>query len=288
MLVGIGLVIMECGTTNLIILENYNFNSYKQIVLFFLFFWGLAIKIPMFPFHLWLPEAHVEAPTEGSILLAGLLLKLGSYGFLKIIINLFPVACVYYIPLISALCVVSIVVSSCNAVIQTDFKRLIAYTSVSHMNFAVLGLFSFNIFGLVGSVLLMFAHGIVSSGLFAIVGMLYERYFSRQLDYYSGLISGMPLIGSFFFIILLGNFGFPLTFNFVGELLILVGITHFNLYVLFLLFPGLLLSVVYSILLYNKLMFGNLKVFIKIIKDASLFEFNCLFSISFFLIFFWH
>jgi len=240
----------------------------------------------MFPFHLWLPEAHVEAPTEGSILLAGLLLKLGSYGFIKIIINLFPVACIYYTPLISAMAIVSIIVSSCNAVVQADFKRLIAYTSISHMNFIVLGIFSFNIFGLVGSVLLMFAHGLVSSGLFAVVGMLYERYFSRQLDYFSGLISGMPLIGSFFFIILLGNFGFPLTFNFIGELLILVGIAHFNLYVFFLLFFGLVLSVVYSILLYNKLMFGNLKTFIKTIKDASLFEFNCLFSISFFLVFF--
>jgi len=228
----------------------------------------------------------VEATTEASILLAGILLKLGGYGFIKINISLFPAACIYYMPLICALSVFSIIIASTNAIVQSDFKRLIAYTSISHMNFVVLGLFSHNIYGLIGGVILMYAHGIVSSGLFAAVGMLYERYASRQMEYYSGLIVGMPLLGTLFFFLLLGNFGFPLTFNFIGEFLILVGLAHFNLYILFFSSIGLFLSVIYSILLYNKLMFGNVKYFIREIKDVTLFEFNALFSLSFFSIFF--
>jgi len=187
----------------------------------------------MFPFHLWLPEAHVEAPTQGSILLAGLLLKLGGYGFIKISLNLFPVAIIYYLPLISTMCICSIILASLNAIVQVDFKKLIAYTSISHMNFVVLGIFSHNIFGLVGALLLMYAHGLVSSGLFAIVGMLYDRYASRQIEYFGGLVAGMPLFSTVFFLITLGNFGFPITFNFVGELLILIGLAHFNLHILF-------------------------------------------------------
>lgn len=285
-ILGICLIILDAGSSNFMVLEQLKFSEPKQIILFFLFFWGFAIKIPMFPFYLWLPEAHVEAPTEGSVLLAGLLLKLGGYGFIKIILNFFPLACIYYIPVICSFCVFSILIPSLNAIIQPDFKKLIAYTSVSHMNFVVLGIFSHSIFGLAGSLLLMYAHGLVSSGLFIVVGLIYERYFSRQLEYYSGLIAGMPLLGTLFFFILLGNFGFPLTFNFVGELLILVGLAHFNLLILFLSGIGLFQSVIYSILLYNKLMFGNIKIFIKKIKDATLFEFNSLFSLAFMSIFF--
>jgi len=153
----------------------------------------------MFPFHLWLPEAHVEAPTEGSILLAGLLLKLGGYGFIKISVSYFPVACIYYTPLVFGMCITSIILASFEAIVQHDFKRLIAYSSVSHMNFVVLGIFSQTIYGLICAVVLMLAHGLVSSGLFAVVGMIYERYSSRQIEYFGGLIIGMPLLGTFFF-----------------------------------------------------------------------------------------
>jgi len=280
MIIGICLIVFECGTTNMLILQLHKFNGHKQIMLFFFFFWGFAIKIPMFPFHLWLPEAHVEAPTEGSILLAGLLLKLGGYGFIKILISYFPVACIYYSPLVYGMCIASIILTSFEALVQNDFKRLIAYTSVSHMNFAVLGIFSQTIQGLVCAVILMLAHGLVSSGLFAVVGMIYERYSSRQIEYYGGLIIGMPLLGTFFFIMTLGNFGFPLTLNFVGELLILASLAHTNLFVLFASAIGLFLSVAYSIILYNKLMFGNVKPFIRKIKDVTLFEFNSLLSLT--------
>jgi len=264
---------------NLLMISLSNFANYWFILIF-------IVKLPIWGLHYWLPLAHVEAPTEGSILLAGLLLKLGGYGFIKILISWFPVGCVYFVPLISAMAIFSIILSSFNAIVQSDFKRLIAYTSISHMNFVVLGIFSHSIYGLVGGTVLMYAHGLVSSGLFAVVGMLYERYFSRQIEYYSGLIVGMPILGSLFFIILLGNFGFPLTLNFIGEFLILVGLAHFNLYLLFLSSIGLFLSVVYSILLYNKLMFGNLKPFIRQIKDVTLFEFTCLISLSWYIIFF--
>jgi NADH:ubiquinone oxidoreductase subunit 4 (subunit M) len=181
---------------------------------------------------------------------------------------------------------ISVIISSGNAIIQTDFKRLIAYTSIAHMNFVVLGLFSQNIFGIMGGTLLMLAHGLTSSGLFASVGIIYNRYFSRQLEYYSGLIIGMPLFATLFFFILIGNFGFPLTFNFVGELLILIGLAHFNFYILFLSSLGLFLSVAYSIILYDKVMFGNAKSFVVIIKDVNILEFNSLFSIAIFSIFF--
>jgi len=181
---------------------------------------------------------------------------------------------------------ISVIISSGSAIIQTDFKRLIAYTSIAHMNFVVLGLFSQNIFGIMGGTLLMLAHGLTSSGLFASVGIIYNRYFSRQLEYYSGLIIGMPLFATLFFFILIGNFGFPLTFNFVGELLILIGLAHFNFYILFLSSFGLFLSVAYSIILYDKVMFGNAKSFVVIIKDVNILEFNFLFSIAIFSIFF--
>jgi len=286
MILGICLIIMECGTTNLLLLESHQFNSSKQLVLFFLFFWGFAIKIPMFPFHLWLVEAHVESPTVGSVLLAGLLLKLGGYGFIKILVKMFPVACVYYLPGISALCIGGIILGSCNAIVQSDVKRMIAYISIAHMNFIVLGIFSGNIFGLVGSVVLMFGHGLVASGLFAVVGILYERYQSRQIEYFGGLILAMPIFGTLFFLIILGNFGFPLTFNFVGELLILVGLAHSNLWMLFASSFGLVMSVAYSIMMYSKIMFGNIPKFIRIIKDVSLYEFYALFSLALFCIIF--
>ena len=181
MIIGICLIIMECGTTNLLILSTHKFNGWKQIILFFFFFWSFAIKIPMFPLHLWLPEAHVEGSTEASILLSGLLLKLGGYGILRIIINLFPVACIYCFPLVASMSIFSIIISSSNAIVQVDFKRLVAYSSISHMNFVVLGLFSHNTFGLVGAILLMYAHSLVSSGLFAALGIIYDRYGSRQI-----------------------------------------------------------------------------------------------------------
>jgi NADH-quinone oxidoreductase subunit M len=222
----------------------------------------------------------VEAPTEGSVLLAGLLLKLGGYGFIKILLNLFIDGSYYFKPFIYFLCAISIIISSFNAIVQTDFKKLIAYTSISHMNFIVMGIFSCNIYGLCGSIFLMLGHGIISSGLFSCVGIIYDRYHTRQIEYFSGLVFGMPIFSTLFFIILIGNFGFPLTCNFVGEFVILVSLVvkrSFLFY--FIAGVGIFLSVIYSINLYNKLIFGNVKNFIYEIKDLTLLEYNALLSL---------
>jgi len=228
MLTAISLIFLECHTTNLLILEVYSFSPIKQIILFICFFFGFAVKIPIFPLYLWLPEAHVEAPTEGSVLLAGILLKLGGYGFFKFLINFLPVGCTYFLPLINVLALSSIILASFIAVIQVDFKKLIAYTSISHMNFVTCGMLSLNFYGIIGSILMMYGHGLISGGLFLCVGLIYDRYHTRLLEYYGGLIVGMPILGSLFFILTISNFGFPFTLNFVSEFLILISITYTN------------------------------------------------------------
>jgi len=288
MLVGILSIYIECGTVNLLILQTYSFSYFKQLFLWLLFFIGFAIKIPMFPFHIWLPEAHVEAPTEGSVLLAGLLLKLGGYGFIRVLLNLFPFACVYFLPVVFTFASIGVWYSSLIAVRQVDLKKLVAYTSIAHMNYLVLGIFSTSIYGLVGSVLLMLAHGFVSSGLFSCIGLLYDRYQTRQLDYYGGLYLGMPIFSVYFFIFSISNFGFPLTLNFVGELLILLGLVKLNFFIIFFSTVGLFVSIIYSMWSYSRTMFGNLKPFIICgLKDLSLSEFHSLFLLAFSTLFFW-
>jgi len=229
----------------------------------------------------------VEAPTEGSVLLAGILLKIGGYGFIRILLNLFPFACIYFLPVIFTLTSVSMWYSSLIAIRQTDLKKLVAYTSVSHMNYLVLGIFSTSIYGLVGSVLLMIGHGLVSSGLFICIGLLYDRYKTRQVEYFGGLLMGMPLFATFFFFFSISNFGFPLSLNFIGEFLILLGLLKLNFFIIFFSAFGLFLSVVYSMHMYSRVLYGNLKhsIILKI-KDVSLEEFHALFLLSFYTLFF--
>jgi NADH:ubiquinone oxidoreductase subunit 4 (subunit M) len=182
----------------------------------------------MLPVHIWLPEAHVEAPTAGSVILAGILLKLGTYGMIRFMLPLFPFANIFFTPLILSMAVLAIIYASLTTIRQIDLKKIIAYSSVAHMNFSILGLFINNNLGLDGALYLMLAHGIVSSGLFLCVGMLYDRYHTRNLLYYGGLSQVMPLFSIIFLIFILGNIGFPGTINFIGEFLILVGIFQFN------------------------------------------------------------
>ena len=178
----------------------------------------------MVPVHLWLPEAHVEAPTAGSVILAGILLKLGTYGFLRFSFPLFPEASLYFSPMVYLLSVVGIVYTSFTAIRQTDFKRIIAYTSVAHMNLVMVGLFSFNTIGLEGAILQNLSHGFVASALFLIIGIIYERHHTRMVKYYGGIVHTMPLYTSIFLFFTMANIALPGTSSFVGEFLVLIAI----------------------------------------------------------------
>ena len=230
-----------------------------QKILWLCFFISFAAKFPLIPFHIWLPQAHVEAPTAGSVILAGVLLKLGSYGLLRYSIPLFPIATFYFIPLVYTIGSIGVIYAALTAIRQIDIKRVIAYARVSHMGVVLVGIFTLNIQGVEGSILQMLSHGLVSGALFLCVGVLYDRHHSRMIKYYRGLAHIIPVFVSIFFFFTIANIALPGTSSFVGEFLILVGAFQANPSVCFFTSIGIILGGAYSLWLFNRLSFGNLK-----------------------------
>nr|YP_010890482.1 NADH dehydrogenase subunit 4 [Mammillaria huitzilopochtli]YP_010898511.1 NADH dehydrogenase subunit 4 [Selenicereus monacanthus]WBU13170.1 NADH dehydrogenase subunit 4 [Mammillaria huitzilopochtli]WHL55279.1 NADH dehydrogenase subunit 4 [Selenicereus monacanthus] len=259
MLLAILLILLQTGTTDLQILLTTEFSERRQIFLWIAFFASFAVKVPMVPVHIWLPEAHVEAPTAGSVILAGILLKLGTYGFLRFSIPMFPEATLCFTPFIYTLSAIAIIYTSLTTLRQIDLKKIIAYSSVAHMNFVTIGMFSLNIQGIGGSILPMLSHGLVSSALFLCVGVLYDRHKTRLVRYYGGLVSTMPNFSLIFFFFTLANMSLPGTSSFIGEFLILVGAFQRNSLVATLAALGMILGAAYSLWLYNRVVSGNLK-----------------------------
>ena len=260
MLIAVMVIYFDVGTTDIQTLLTTEFSEERQLFLWLAFFISFAIKVPMLPFHIWLPEAHVEAPTAGSVLLAGVLLKLGGYGMIRFCLPMFPEASVYYTPLVYTMSIMAIIYTSLTTLRQVDLKRIIAYSSVAHMNFVTIGIFSLNMQGIEGSILLMLSHGIVSSALFLCIGVLYDRHKTRLLKYYSGVVQMMPVFATLFMIFTLANISMPGTSSFVGEFLVLIGVFNSNTSVAFLATTGIILGAAYSLWLYNRVVFGNLKI----------------------------
>lgn len=260
MLLSILYIYYQVGTTDYEVLLTFSFSELEQKFLWFTFFLAFASKVPMLPVHLWLPEAHVEAPTAGSVILAGVLLKLGTYGFIRFSLPLFPKASFFFTPLVYTIAAVGIIYTSFTAIRQTDFKRIIAYTSIAHMNLVILGIFSFNSLGIEGAILQSLSHGFVASALFLVIGVVYDRYRTRIVQYYGGLASVMPLYITIFLFFTMANISFPGTSSFVGEFLILIGSFKVNTTITFLGATGIIIGGAYSLWLFNRIAFGNLKI----------------------------
>jgi NADH-quinone oxidoreductase subunit M len=270
------------GTLNYEYIYLAKFSFYEQCWLWFAFFLSFASKIPLFPFHIWLPEAHVEAPTVGSVLLAGILLKLGTYGLIRFNLNLFADASVFFSPLIFTLSILGIIYASMSALRQTDFKRIIAYSSIAHMNLVTMGIFSFNSIGIQGAIIQSISHGFVSAAMFFLIGILYQRYHTRQVLYFSGLTHVMPLYSTLFFIFTMANIALPGTSSFIGEFLVLLGIFKINTLATIFATLGVILCGPYSLWVYNRICFGNLKLNTTLLyKDLNKREFFILVSLLF-------
>lgn len=242
----------------------------QQLWLFGAFALAFAIKVPLFPFHTWLPDAHVEAPTAGSVILAGVLLKMGAYGFVRICLPLFPEATLAYLPYISVLSVIAIIYGALVAMVQRDVKSLVAFSSVSHMGFVMLGMFALNLQGLEGSILQMINHGISTGALFLLVGMLYDRRHTRLIEDFGGIAKVMPVFSAIFMIVTLSSIGLPLTNGFVGEFLILLGVFKANTVYGVLAATGVILSACYMLWMYQRVFYGKVtKPENKALKDLD-------------------
>ncbi|MEE8273497.1 MAG: NADH-quinone oxidoreductase subunit M, partial [Alphaproteobacteria bacterium] len=261
---------LHVGTTDIPTLMAADFPVAMQRWLWLAMFASFAVKMPMWPVHTWLPDAHVEAPTAGSMVLAGILLKFGGYGFLRFSLPMLPEASAFFTPLIFALSVVAIIYTSLVALAQEDMKKLIAYSSVAHMGFVTIGIFTANTQGIEGALLVMLSHGVVSAALFLCVGIVYDRAHSRMIGHYGGLVHRMPVYAFLFMVFMLASVGLPGTSGFVGEFLSLVGAYQANTWVALLATTGVILGPAYMLWLYRRVIFGELtKEHLKDILDVD-------------------
>jgi len=269
MLLAIAAIYGEAGTTDIPALMRHTFPLGLQKWAWLAFFASFAVKMPMWPVHTWLPDAHVEAPTAGSVILAAILLKMGGYGFLRFSLPMFPAASVDFAPLIFALSVVAIIYTSLVALVQEDMKKLIAYSSVAHMGFVTMGLFAMTAQGVAGGIFQMISHGLVSGALFLCVGVVYDRVHTREIAAYGGLVNRMPLYAAVFMVFALANVGLPGTSGFIGEFLALIGTFRINSWVATFATLGVILSAAYALWLYRKVIFGTLKPSLAAIRDLG-------------------
>ena len=281
MLVAIISIYWITGTTDVTEIFIIKIPADYQYILWLAFFSSFAVKMPMWPVHTWLPDAHVEAPTAGSVILAAILLKMAGYGFLRFSIGMFPVASEYFVPLIFTLSVIAIIYTSLVALMQEDMKKLIAYSSVAHMGFVTLGIFTFTKQGIEGSIFQMLSHGLISAALFLCVGVVYDRMHSRLISSYGGLVNILPKYSLVFAVFMLGAVGLPGTSGFVGEILILIGAFQKNFLVAVLASIGVVLGAAYMLWLYKRVIFGKIeKKELTELKDLNLSEGLVLFVLA--------
>ncbi|WP_378950259.1 NADH-quinone oxidoreductase subunit M [Mesorhizobium sp. ANAO-SY3R2] len=258
MLLAIMAMFWQAGTTDIPTLLAHDFPANMQTWLWLAFFASFAVKMPMWPVHTWLPDAHVEAPTAGSVILAGILLKMGGYGFLRFSLPMFPLASDFFAPFVFTLSVIAIIYTSLVALMQEDMKKLIAYSSVAHMGYVTMGIFAMNEAGVQGAIFQMLSHGLVSGALFLCVGVVYDRMHTREIAAYGGLVNNMPKYAVVFLIFTMANVGLPGTSGFIGEFLTLFGIFQVNTWVAFFAATGVILSAGYALWLYRRVVFGAL------------------------------
>ncbi|MCO6177896.1 NADH-quinone oxidoreductase subunit M [Ciceribacter sp. RN22] len=273
MLIAIMAMYWDAGTTDITQLLAHKFPAQMQTWLWLAFFASFAVKMPMWPVHTWLPDAHVQAPTAGSMILAGILLKLGGYGLLRFSLPMFPLASDYFAPLVYTMSVIAIIYTSLVAMMQEDMKKLIAYSSIAHMGYVTMGTFAANMQGVQGAIFQMLSHGFVSAALFFCVGVIYDRLHTREIAAYGGLVNNMPKYAVAFMVFTMANVGLPGTSGFIGEFLTLIGVFRANTWVALFAATGVILSAAYALWLYRRVVFGALeKESLKAMLDLSLRE----------------
>ena len=278
---------IDAGTTDIPALTAHQFAESMQTWLFLGFLASFAVKVPMWPVHTWLPDAHVEAPTAGSMILAGVLLKMGGYGFLRFSLPMFPLASEFFAPLIFTLSIIAVIYTSLVALAQSDMKKMIAYSSVAHMGFVTIGIFTMTEQGIAGAMFQMISHGLVSAALFFCVGVVYDRLHTREISAYGGVATVMPRYAVFFMFMMLASVGLPGTSGFVGEMLVLVGAWHASSWVAFFTATGLVLGATYMLWLYRRVMFGAiLNDQVKAMEPMQMREFSIFLPLTFLVLLF--